>query len=95
MSDAEVYEVYKAIKLAKGSGRGAKEAFAEIKPIFFAACKASGIKKETREEIWHEVVGDHRGTDSTRVMRLATASWLYSCGVPQSEPSGRVFHGAS
>jgi DNA polymerase-3 subunit alpha len=57
MSDAEVYKVYKAIKLAKGVGRGAKEAFAEIKPIFFAACKASKIKKDAREALWNEVVG--------------------------------------
>jgi DNA polymerase-3 subunit alpha len=57
MTDAEVDEIYKAIKLAKGVGRGAKEAFAEIEPIFFAACKASKIKKDAREALWNEVVG--------------------------------------
>lgn len=57
MSDADVYKVYKAIKLAKGVGRGAKEAFAEIKPIFMAACKASKIKKDARATLWNEVVG--------------------------------------
>lgn len=57
MTDADVYKVYKAIKLAKGVGRGAKEAFAEIKPIFFKACKKSLIVKEAREALWSEVVG--------------------------------------
>lgn len=55
MSDAEVYKVYKAIKLAKGVGRGAKEAFAEIKPKFFKSCKRSGIDSEIAEELWVEV----------------------------------------
>jgi len=35
MSDAEVDDLYQAIKLAKGIGRGAKEAFAKIKPKFY------------------------------------------------------------
>jgi error-prone DNA polymerase len=52
MSDAEVDEVYKAIKLAKGVGRGAKEAFAEIKPKFYRAAKRSKIDKFLR---WRSV----------------------------------------
>jgi DNA polymerase III subunit alpha len=55
MSDAEVDDVYKAIKIAKGVGRGAKEAFAEIKPGFIEACRRSEI--EPAEELWREVEG--------------------------------------
>lgn len=57
MSDEEVYEVYKAIKLAKGQGRGAKEAFAKIKPKFYARAKEGGHVREIRDALWAEVVG--------------------------------------
>lgn len=53
MSDEEVDEIYKAIKLAKGVGRGAKEAFAEIKSKFIARAKAAGMDKATRAEAWN------------------------------------------
>lgn len=53
MSDAEVDDVYRAIKMAKGVGRGAKEAFENIKPAFFNACESSGINNA--DEIWKEV----------------------------------------
>ncbi len=57
MSDEEVDEVYKAIKLAKGVGRGAKEAFQAIKPKFMAAAKRSGLSKDERLGCWQYVVG--------------------------------------
>lgn len=57
MSDAEVDEVYRAIKMAKGVGRGAKEAFADIKPKFMAAAKKTGLSKEERLGCWQYVVG--------------------------------------
>jgi DNA polymerase III, alpha subunit len=57
MSDEEVDDVYKAIKMAKGVGRGAKEAFAEIGPGFFRACRRSGISKRDAERLWEDVRG--------------------------------------
>ena len=39
MDDAGVDDIYQAIKTAKGTGRGAKEAFAEIKPRFMKAAR--------------------------------------------------------
>jgi len=39
MDDAGVDDIYQAIKKAKGVGRGAKEAFAEIEPNFMVAAK--------------------------------------------------------
>jgi DNA polymerase-3 subunit alpha len=57
MSDEEVDEVYRAIKLAKGVGRGAKEAFANIKPKFMAAAKRKGLTKDERLGCWEYVVG--------------------------------------
>jgi DNA polymerase III alpha subunit len=53
MSDAEVDDIYKAIKMAKGVGRGAKEAFSKVKPAFLAACKRNKIRNA--DEIWKEV----------------------------------------
>jgi DNA polymerase-3 subunit alpha len=43
MDDAGVDDIYQAIKKAKGVGRGAKEAFAEIEPTFMEAAKASRL----------------------------------------------------
>lgn len=57
MSDVQVDEVYQAIKKAKGVGRGAKEAFEEIKPKFLKAAKKSGIKKSIAEIMWRDVEG--------------------------------------
>ena len=56
MSDAEVDEIYKAIKMAKGVGRGAKEAFAKIKPKFIERCKSLGLSKDERRELWELLV---------------------------------------
>lgn len=56
MSDAEVDEIYQAIKLAKGIGRGAKEAFAEIKPKFFKrALKV--MSQEEADDYWLDIQG--------------------------------------
>ena len=52
MSDLEVDEIYRAIKLAKGIGRGAKEAFAKLKPKFFKRAKEQGIGENEIEELW-------------------------------------------
>lgn len=57
MSDEEVDEVYRAIKMAKGIGRGAKEAFAEIKPKFFSAAERKGLTDVEATDCWTYVVG--------------------------------------
>jgi DNA polymerase-3 subunit alpha len=57
MTDEQVDDVYRAIKMAKGVGRGAKEAFATIKPMFYVAPL---VKKMTREEadgVWKDIEG--------------------------------------
>jgi DNA polymerase III alpha subunit len=56
MSDAEVDEIYQAIKLAKGVGRGAKEAFAEIRPKFMKRASRMGLTREEREGVWSLLV---------------------------------------
>jgi DNA polymerase-3 subunit alpha len=56
MDDEGVDEIYQAIKKAKGAGRGAKEAFAAVKPKFMAAAK-SVMKKTARLETWEFVKG--------------------------------------
>lgn len=54
MSDEEVDEVYQAIKVAKGVGRGAKEAFAKIKPKFMKQARRF-MDRKTAEEVWEYV----------------------------------------
>lgn len=78
MSDLEVDEVYQAIKLAKGVGRGAKEAFQAIKPKFKRAARRSGFERETIKGLWKRVVssqgyGFNKG-HATSYGRLATRS---------------------
>ena len=57
MNDAEVDEVYEAIKLAKGIGRGAKEAFTRIEPRFRSAASARGISETETDGLWQLVQG--------------------------------------
>ena len=53
MDDAGVDDVYQAIKKAKGAGRGAKELFEKVKPLFKApAKKAAG---GAWEALWEDV----------------------------------------
>lgn len=52
MSDEEVDDIYRAIKLAKGIGRGAKEAFAEIKPKFYKRAVKKGLTDEETDALW-------------------------------------------
>src|SRR5215471_20131146 len=54
MDDAGVDDIYQAIKKAKGQGRGAKEAFGEIKPRFMAAAKRK-MTRQQAEETWEYV----------------------------------------
>jgi DNA polymerase-3 subunit alpha len=54
MSDEDVDDVYQAIKVAKGVGRGAKEAFEKIRPRFYK----KALKFMTQEEadgVWEYV----------------------------------------
>lgn len=55
MSDEEVDEVYQAIKLAKGAGRGAKPAFAKIAPKFHKRAKKKGMTESENQESWEFV----------------------------------------
>jgi DNA polymerase-3 subunit alpha len=57
MSDAEVDEVYQAIKLAKGVGRGAKEAFGKIKPKFYKRASQGDFTSAEIDALWLDVVG--------------------------------------
>jgi len=54
MSDEEVDDIYQAIKVAKGVGRGAKEAFEKIRPKFYKRA----LKLMTKDEadgVWEYV----------------------------------------
>lgn len=55
MDHLEVEQFLNAIKLAKGMGRGAKEAFAEIKPLFMRYAKRMKMTKEERNGLWELV----------------------------------------
>jgi DNA polymerase-3 subunit alpha len=55
MSHREVEQFLDAIKLAKGMGRGAKEAFANIKPLFMKYAKKMKMSQEERDGMWELV----------------------------------------
>jgi DNA polymerase-3 subunit alpha len=57
MDDKGVDEIYEAIKLAKGIGRGAKQAFEKIRPKFFDAARSSDISESEAEGLWELVQG--------------------------------------
>jgi DNA polymerase-3 subunit alpha len=52
MTHEEIQQLLDAIKLAKGVGRGAAEAFEKIKPMFMAYAKKAGFDKDARIELW-------------------------------------------
>jgi DNA polymerase-3 subunit alpha len=60
MDDAGVDDVYQAIKKAKGVGRGAAEAFEEIKPKFIKSARKV-VGREAAEEIWENYIYSSRG----------------------------------
>jgi hypothetical protein len=53
MSGAEIDDLYKAIKTAKGTGRGAKELFEKFEPTFRKYADKLW-PKEQADEIWAE-----------------------------------------
>lgn len=54
MSDAEVDDIYQAIKVAKGVGRGAKEAFSKIQPRFMKRALKI-MSQEEADGVWEYV----------------------------------------
>jgi len=60
MDDAGVDDVYQAIKKAKGSGRGAAEAFQKIKPAYMKTAKKI-VGREIAETIWEDYIYSSRG----------------------------------
>jgi DNA polymerase III alpha subunit len=48
----EAQQLLDAIKMAKGVGRGASEAFDALWPVFWKRAKASGMDKEKAKEVW-------------------------------------------
>lgn len=52
MSHEEIQQLLDAIKMAKGVGRGAAEAFEQLKPTFMSYAKKAGFSKEARIELW-------------------------------------------
>jgi DNA polymerase III subunit alpha len=56
MDDAGVDDIYQAIKKAKGVGRGAKEAFGKIKPVFMEAALKI-MSRQQALETWEYVKG--------------------------------------
>lgn len=85
----EAQELLNAIKLAKGVGRGAKEAFAQIKPKFIErAVEHVGMKKSQAEAVWENYMesfqgyGFNRGHASSYGI-LATRAAYLKCHYPQ------------
>jgi DNA polymerase III subunit alpha len=60
MSDAEVDDIYQAIKVAKGVGRGAKEAFEKIHPKFLKRALKM-MSQEEADAVWEEYVQGSQG----------------------------------
>lgn len=60
MDDAGVDDVYQAIKKAKGTGRGAAEAFGAIRSSFLKSARKK-VGLETAKEIWENYVFSSRG----------------------------------
>ncbi len=59
MDDAGVDDIYQAIKKAKGAGRGAKAAFAEVKPTFMKPARK--VMNKTEAQATWEFVQDFQG----------------------------------
>lgn len=85
MSDEEVDEIYQAIKIAKGVGRGAKEAFGKIRPKFLRRARDS-MDAETARAVWEYVkafqgYGFNKG-HATSYGVLAVRSAFLKCHYP-------------
>lgn len=52
MTHEEIQKLLDAIKMAKGQGRGAAEAFEALKPTFMSYAKKAGFDKAARIELW-------------------------------------------
>lgn len=52
MDHSEVQQLLDAIKMAKGVGRGAAEAFEALWPMFWKHGKKAGLSRDKAEEIW-------------------------------------------
>lgn len=81
MDHLEVQQLLDAIKLAKGVGRGAAEAFEKLKPTFMArACQV--MSEEDAERIFHEKIepfqgyGFNRGHSTGYGIRSDRAAYL-------------------
>lgn len=57
MDHLEVEDFLQAIKKAKGMGRGAKEAFENLRPLFLRRARETGFSKAERTEAWEAIVG--------------------------------------
>jgi DNA polymerase-3 subunit alpha len=83
----EAQELLDAIKLAKGVGRGAAEAFDKIHPVFVARATEHGLTEEEAENVW-EFVGSFQGYGfnrghATSYGTLATRAAYLKCHHPQ------------
>lgn len=52
MDHAEIQQLLDAIKMAKGVGRGAAEAFEKLWPMFWKHAKRNGMSKDKAQEVW-------------------------------------------
>lgn len=82
MDDGEVDELYQAIKLAKGIGRGAKEAFAKLEPKFYDHALEI-MNQEEADGVWNllssfQGYGFNRG-HATSYGKLAVQSAYLRC----------------
>lgn len=85
MSDLEVEQILGAIKVAKGVGRGAAEAFAALKPMFMRYCTKL-MQEEDADNIWalfdaFQGYGFNRG-HATAYAILAVRSAYLKCHYP-------------
>jgi DNA polymerase-3 subunit alpha len=86
-SDAESQDYLDAIKLAKGVGRGAKEAFDKLRDPFIQRATDNGLSDEEAEGTWDLVssfqgYGFNRG-HATSYGRLAVRAAYLKCHHPQ------------
>lgn len=87
-SHEEAQLLLDAIKMAKGVGRGAEEAFAALWPMFWGHAKKAGMPLEKAEEVWKlmdafQGYGFNRGHATSYAIIAYQSGWL-KCKKPSS-----------
>lgn len=85
MDHADVQSLLDAIKMAKGAGRGATEAFEKLWPMFWKHAKKAGLTKDKAEEVWKLIdafqgYGFNKGHATSYAILAAQTAYLKKHG---------------